>query len=83
MALRVLFFLALSTSLVNVYLALTTNPDVILWTWFGYKFGINWNDFLAFKMLSVICWVLYIIAIEIKDEGDNNSDNSSGAYNIN
>lgn len=69
------FFLALAvfTTLIVIYFGFGTEPDVYLWSWFGLKYGINLQGNIYWRIASVASWVLYIMAKEIKDDGDYNS----------
>lgn len=79
MARKVLLAVAVFTTLMVVYFGFGTEPDVYLWTWFGLKYGINLDGNIYWRLASVASWVLFILAKEIKDEGDNNS--GSGGVN--
>lgn len=76
---KVLLAFAVFSTLMVVYFGFGTEPDVYLWSWFGLKYGINLQGNIYWRIASVASWVIYIMAKEIKDEGDNNS--GSGGVN--
>lgn len=76
---KVLLAVAVFTTLMVVYFGFGTEPDYYLWTWFGLKYGINLDGNIYWRLASIASWVLFILAKEIKDEGDNNS--GSGGVN--
>lgn len=70
---KVLLAVSVFSTLMVVYFGFGTEPDIKLWKWFGYEYGFNLAGNVYWKLLSVASWVLWILAKEVKDEGDNNS----------
>jgi len=77
MAQKVLLAFAVFTTLMVIYFGFGTEPDIYLWSWFGMNYGINLQENIYWRIASIASWVLYIMAKEIKDEGDNNSGSGS------
>lgn len=78
---KVLLFLAVVTSLITVYFCFGQEADITVFSLFGLKYGINVNDHTGWKLASVAFWGLLILAREIKDEGNNNSDSIGNTNN--
>lgn len=70
------FFLicAVFTTLMVIYFGFGTDPDVKLWNWFGFEYGINIVGNAYWKLSSIASWVLYIIAKEVENDGSINSN---------
>lgn len=66
--------IAVFTTLMVVYFGFGTEPDIILWNWFGYDYGINLGENIYWRLASVASWVLYILAKEVENDGSDNSD---------
>lgn len=78
MARKVLLAIAVFSTLMVVYFGFGTDPDVKLWSWFGYEYGINIVGNIYWKLLSITSWVLYVLAKEIEDDGNIDSDSRNG-----
>ena len=37
-----------------VYMSFGEAPDVYTWTWFGWKFGINWSSYPILKIILIV-----------------------------
>ena len=37
-----------------VYMSFGEAPDVYTWTWFGWKFGINWSSHPILKIILIV-----------------------------
>lgn len=70
---KVFLFLAVTSTLITIYFGFGTEPDVVLWNWFGYEYGFNLSGNPYWKLMSIATWGLYILSREVKDEGDNNN----------
>lgn len=68
---KVLLSIAVFTTLMVIYFGFGTEPDVKLWTWFGYEYGINLQGNIYWRLASIASWVLFIMAKEVQDDGDN------------
>lgn len=64
MKLKTFYLVGLVLSfLATLYLSFGQEPQVHLWNWFGYKFGLNLSlENIAFKALFVLFTVLYFNA---------------------
>ena len=37
-----------------VYMSIGEAPDIYTWTWFGWRFGINWSSYPLLKVIIVV-----------------------------
>lgn len=53
-----------------IILSFEEAPDVYMWTWFGYKWGINWSSYFTLKMIVILGCLGALIVFQ-KIEMDN------------
>lgn len=53
-----------------VILSFEKAPDVYMWTWFGYKWGINWSNYFALKMVAILGCFAALLVLQ-RSEMDN------------
>lgn len=55
-----------------VYFGMNTFPDIKIFTLLGFQFGINYNEFMFLKMITLCLGVGYLI-FRFKENGDKQS----------
>ena len=56
-------------AMINImYLSFDQAPDVYIWTWFGYKFGINYTSYAALKLTTLAITVMLFVYLSIRSE---------------
>ena len=51
-----------------VYFSFGLKPDLILWSWFGYNFGINISSYVILKVTAFILCIAFYVTFKTQEK---------------
>ena len=52
----------------TIYTSFGTKPDITLWNWFGYNFGINATSYSLLKLVAIGLAVVFAVVVNKSDK---------------
>ena len=65
---KTLLFITVFLSVITAFICFPSEPDFIFFNVFGYKYGVNYSNFVILKIACTVSWVLCIYYAYKKDE---------------
>ena len=55
--------------MINImFLSFDQAPDIYIWTWFGYKFGINFSSYTELRLTTLALAIMLLMYLSIRSE---------------